>query len=40
VSARCRAYMARRYDEDQILAPYLLAVERAAKRLPAGAAPA
>ncbi len=37
VSARCRAYMARRYSEDQILAPYLAAVERAATDLPAAA---
>jgi hypothetical protein len=38
-SARCKAYMARRYGEDQILAPYLSAVDRAAMGLPAGAAP-
>ena len=38
VSARCRAYMARRYGEDQILAPYLAAVERAAMGLPSAAA--
>jgi glycosyltransferase involved in cell wall biosynthesis len=40
VSARCRAYMARRYGEEQILAPYLAAVERAATGLPSAAAPA
>jgi glycosyltransferase involved in cell wall biosynthesis len=30
LSARCRAYMARRYGEDQILAPYLATVSRVA----------
>jgi hypothetical protein len=30
MSARCRAYMARRYAEDQILAPYLATVSRVA----------
>jgi len=38
-SARCKAYMARRYGEDQILAPYLSAVDRAAVGLHAGATP-
>jgi glycosyltransferase involved in cell wall biosynthesis len=38
VSARCRAYIARRYDEEQILAPYLSAVERAAMGLPSAVA--
>jgi hypothetical protein len=36
-SARCKAYMARRYGEDQIFAPYLAAVERVATGLPSAA---
>jgi glycosyltransferase involved in cell wall biosynthesis len=32
MSARCRAYMARRYSEDQILAPYLAAIRRVGER--------
>jgi len=40
VSARCRAYMARRYGEDQIIVPYLSAVGRVAMGLPAATAPA
>jgi glycosyltransferase involved in cell wall biosynthesis len=40
VSARCRAYVARRYGEDQVLPPYIAAVERAATGLPPAAAPA
>jgi hypothetical protein len=39
-SARCRAYTARRYGEEQILAPYLATVERVAMGLPGTAAPA
>jgi glycosyltransferase involved in cell wall biosynthesis len=39
-SSRCRAYMARCYGEDQILAPYLSAFDRAATRLRSTAAPA
>ena len=39
VSARCRAYMARRYSEDQIIAPYLSTVGRIAMGLPAAPAP-
>ncbi len=39
-STRCRAYMVRRYGEDQIIAPYLSAVGRAAMDVPATAAPA
>jgi glycosyltransferase involved in cell wall biosynthesis len=39
VSARCRAYMARRYGEDQVLAPYLSAVGRIATGVPTAAAP-
>jgi glycosyltransferase involved in cell wall biosynthesis len=39
-SSRCRAYMARRYGEDQILPPYISAVERAATGLRSTAAPA
>jgi glycosyltransferase involved in cell wall biosynthesis len=39
-SARCRAYMARCYGEDKILAPYLSTVARIALGLPAAAAPA
>lgn len=31
VSMRCRAYIARRYGESQLLAPYLAAVEQAAR---------
>jgi glycosyltransferase involved in cell wall biosynthesis len=38
-SSRCRAYMARRYGEDQILAPYLLAVDQVATGLRLTAAP-
>jgi glycosyltransferase involved in cell wall biosynthesis len=38
-SARCKAYMARCYGEDQILAPYLSAVDRAAMGLPRTATP-
>ena len=38
-SARCKAYMARRYGEDQILAPYISAVDRAAMGLPTAVAP-
>jgi glycosyltransferase involved in cell wall biosynthesis len=37
-SARCRAHIARRYGEEQILAPYISAVERAAMGLPSVAA--
>jgi glycosyltransferase involved in cell wall biosynthesis len=37
-SARCKAYMARCYGEDQILAPYLSAVDRAATGLGLAAA--
>jgi glycosyltransferase involved in cell wall biosynthesis len=37
-SARCKAYMARHYGEEQILTPYLAAVERAAIALPGRAA--
>ena len=40
VSERCRAYVARRYGEDQILAPYLAPVGRVAMGLPTTAAPA
>lgn len=39
-SARCRAYMARRYGEDQILAPYLATVRGVATGLPRTAVPA
>jgi glycosyltransferase involved in cell wall biosynthesis len=39
VSARCRAYMARRYGEDQIVAPYLSTLGRIAMSLPAAPAP-
>jgi glycosyltransferase involved in cell wall biosynthesis len=39
VSARCRAYMARRYGEDQIIAPYLSTLGRIATGLPAAPAP-
>jgi Glycosyltransferase Family 4/Glycosyl transferases group 1 len=38
-SARCRAYMARHYGEDQIIAPYLLTVDQVATGLPPAAAP-
>jgi len=39
-SARCRAYMARRYGEEQVLAPYLSTARRVAAGLqPAAAAP-
>jgi glycosyltransferase involved in cell wall biosynthesis len=38
-SARCRAYMARHYGEEQIIAPYLLTVDRVATGLPPAAAP-
>jgi glycosyltransferase involved in cell wall biosynthesis len=38
MSARCRAYMARRYGEDQILAPYLATVRQVAMDLPSTAA--
>jgi glycosyltransferase involved in cell wall biosynthesis len=40
MSTRCRAYMARRYGEDQILAPYLSTVGRVATGLPATVTPA
>jgi glycosyltransferase involved in cell wall biosynthesis len=36
-SARCRAYMARRYGEAQIIAPYLSTVDRVATSLPRSA---
>ena len=39
-SLRCRAYMARRYGEEQILAPYLATLERVTMGLPGTAAPA
>lgn len=39
-SARCRAYMARRYGEEQVLAPYLSTVRRVAAGLSPAAAPA
>lgn len=39
-SARCRAYMARRYGEDQIIAPYLSTVGRVAMSVRTTAAPA
>ena len=39
-SARCRAYIARHYSEDQILAPYLSTVGRVASGVPVTAAPA
>jgi hypothetical protein len=39
-SARCRAYMARRYGEDQIIAPYLSTVGRVAMGVRTTAAPA
>ena len=38
-SARCKAYMARCYGEDEILAPYISAVDRAAMSLPTAVAP-
>ena len=40
VSERCRAYVARRYREDQILAPDLAPVSRVAMGLPTTAGPA
>jgi glycosyltransferase involved in cell wall biosynthesis len=40
MSARCSAYMARRYGEDQILAPYLATVGRVASGSPVTVAPA
>jgi glycosyltransferase involved in cell wall biosynthesis len=39
-SARCRAYIARRYDEDQIFAPYLATVDRVTVRSPGTQPPA
>jgi glycosyltransferase involved in cell wall biosynthesis len=38
-SVRCKAYMARCYGEDEILAPYISAVDRAAMGLPTAVAP-
>lgn len=39
-SARCRAYIARHYSEDQILAPYISTVGRVASGAPVTVAPA